>query len=245
MSKETSVGGKKRPENIHRPRLYTSFSFPNETINPLPSSCRIGTSTIAKKFTATPNQPSQIPIIGGDSKRIRKTRDHLSHQTVAKQTRNRSIRASVSRIPPLLAERFGIWEGNLRSSSGSGLLSSSLGGLLGGLSLLLLRGLSGSSLGLSAVGRGPESEVVAEQLHDQSAVAVRLLRQRIQLSDGVIKGLLGKVASTVGRVQDLVIEDREVQGKAKADGVGGGELGLSDVGSALYNKTMSVNAFLL
>jgi hypothetical protein len=41
------------------------------------------------------------------------------------------------------------------------------------------------------------------------------------------------VACTVGRVQDLVVEDGEVEGKAKADGVGRGELSLGDVGSAL------------
>ncbi len=94
---------------------------------------------------------------------------------------------------------------DLRSSSrllsGLGLL---LGGL-GGLSLLLL-GL-GLTLGLTAVGRGPEGEVVAQQLHDEGAVTVRLLRERIELGNGVVKRLLGQVAGTVGRVQDLVVED--------------------------------------
>jgi hypothetical protein len=44
---------------------------------------------------------------------------------------------------------------------------------LGGLGLLGLGGVSG--LGLVAVGRGPEGEVVTEELHDEGAVAVRLL----------------------------------------------------------------------
>lgn len=158
---------------------------------------------------------------------------------MAKQTR---IGACVSiytrRLISLRDSEYG--RGDLRSSSGSGLLGSGLSGLLGLSSLLLLRSLNGSgALGLSAVGRGPESEVVAEQLHDEGAVTVRLLRQRVELSDGVVKGLLSKVASTVGRVQDLVIEDREVQSEAEADGVGGGELGLSNVGSALHVKPMS------
>lgn len=42
------------------------------------------------------------------------------------------------------------------------------------------------------------------------------------------------MASTVGRVQDLVVEDREVEGETKANRVGGGELGLSNVGGALF-----------
>lgn len=41
------------------------------------------------------------------------------------------------------------------------------------------------------------------------------------------------MAGTVGRVQNLVVEDREVQGKAEADGVRRGQLGLGNVGSAL------------
>ena len=48
-------------------------------------------------------------------------------------------------------------------------LLSCLGRLL--LSLLLLRRLS-SGLSLSAVGRGPESKVIAKQLHDEGAVTV-------------------------------------------------------------------------
>jgi hypothetical protein len=52
-------------------------------------------------------------------------------------------------------------------------------------------------------------------------------------SNGVIESLLGQVAGLVGSVQDLVVEDGEVQGKTQADGVCGGELGLSDLGSSL------------
>ena len=39
---------------------------------------------------------------------------------------------------------------------------------------------------------GPEGQVVPEQLHDESGVLVTLLRQGVQLSDGVIKCRLGK-----------------------------------------------------
>lgn len=100
--------------------------------------------------------------------------------------------------------------------------------VLGGLGLLL--GCVGSgTLALVAVRRRPESQVVTEQLHDERAVAVRLLRERVELGNGVIEGLLGEVASTVGRVQDLVVKDREVEGEAEADGVRRCELRLGDI----------------
>ena len=41
------------------------------------------------------------------------------------------------------------------------------------------------------------------------------------------------MARTVRRIQDLVVEDREVQGEAEADGMGRGELGLRDVRGVL------------
>ena len=59
---------------------------------------------------------------------------------------------------------------------------------------------------------GPEREVVPEELHDERGVLVALLRQRVQLRDGVVKGRLGKFASALRRVHDLVVEHRKVQG---------------------------------
>jgi hypothetical protein len=47
------------------------------------------------------------------------------------------------------------------------------------------------------------------------------------------------VARAVGRVQDLVVEDREVEGETQADGVGGGELGLGNVGGVLWDMLVS------
>jgi hypothetical protein len=41
---------------------------------------------------------------------------------------------------------------------------------------------------------------------------------------------------TVGRVENLVVEDREVEGKSETDGVGWGELGLGNVGGTLYKR---------
>lgn len=84
------------------------------------------------------------------------------------------------------------------SLGGCRLLSSL--GLLGGLllcGLLLLGSIGGSGLGLTVVGRSPQGEVVPEQLHDKGAVTVGLLGERVELSNGIIEGLLGEVAGTI------------------------------------------------
>ena len=129
------------------------------------------------------------------------------------------------------------WRKKPRSEKVRLLLLGSL--LLTGLSLLLLLlslgGLS-SGLRLAVIGRGPESEVIPEELHDKGAVAVRLLGERVELGDRIIESLLGEVAGTIRRVKDLVVEDGEVEGKTQADRVGGSELGLSNIGSALHNS---------
>lgn len=73
-------------------------------------------------------------------------------------------------------------------------------------------------------------QVVSEELHDQSGVLVALLAQCVKLcrsistsehrhistlkihtSNGIIKCLFSKMASLVGRVKDLVVEDGEVE----------------------------------
>jgi hypothetical protein len=117
---------------------------------------------------------------------------------------------------------------------GRGLVGLALGGLLLCRLVLLGRlGPGGTGLGLASVGRRPECQVVAEQLHDERRVAVRLLGQRVELGNGVVEGLLGEVASTVWRVEDLVVEDGEVEGETQADGVRRCQLRLGDVGCAL------------
>jgi len=70
-------------------------------------------------------------------------------------------------------------------------------------------------------------------LHDQGAVAVALLGERVKLGNSVVEGLLGEVASTVGGVEDLIVEYGEVQSETEADGVSGGEISLGNFGSVL------------
>lgn len=130
----------------------------------------------------------------------------------------------ISNLPRLSGLGFG--------SSRLGLLTlvlRSRGGLLLGLVLL------GATLGLVAVRRSPQGQVVTQKLHDQGAVTVALFGEGVELSNGVIERLLGKVASTVGRVQNLVVENGEVEGESETDGVGRGEFGLSDIGGVLIN----------
>ena len=43
------------------------------------------------------------------------------------------------------------------------------------------------------------------------------------------------MASLVGRVQDLVVEDREVQSESETDGVGRGEVSLGNLGGVLVS----------
>ena len=104
------------------------------------------------------------------------------------------------------------------------------GGLLFG---LVLRLVLLASFALVAVGRGPQGQVVTQELHDQGAVTVAFLGERVELGNSVIERLLGKVASTVRRIQDLVVENGEVEGETKTDGVGRGEISLGDIGGVL------------
>ena len=128
-----------------------------------------------------------------------------------------------SKFPPSLglgSGRLGLLRLVLRSRGG---------GLLFG---LVLRLVLLASL-LVAVRRGPQGQVVTQELHDQGAVTVAFLGERVKLSNSVIERLLGKVASTVGRVQDLVVENGEVEGETKTDGVGRGEISLGNIGGVL------------
>jgi len=78
-------------------------------------------------------------------------------------------------------------------------------------------------------------EVVTEELHDEGRVLVALLAEGVELGNGVVEGGLGEVASLVGRVQDLVVEDREVQSESETDGVGRGEVSLGNLGGVLVS----------
>lgn len=54
-------------------------------------------------------------------------------------------------------------------------------------------------------------------------------------SDSVIECLLGKVASLIRGVQNLIIEDREVEGETKTDWVGWSKVSLGNFGCVLVS----------
>ena len=70
---------------------------------------------------------------------------------------------------------------------------------------------------------GPKRQVISEELHDQSRILVALFGERVEFGNRIVKRLLGEVACTVGRVEDLVVEYRKVERETEADGVGGWE----------------------
>jgi len=62
-------------------------------------------------------------------------------------------------------------------------------------------------------------------LHDESGILVALLTKSVKLSNSIVKSLLCEVARLVWGIQDLVVEDREVQGETKTDRMRRGEVG--------------------
>jgi hypothetical protein len=68
--------------------------------------------------------------------------------------------------------------------------------------------------------------------------------KKIRTSNGIIKRLLGEVAGLIGGVQDLIVEDREVEGQTQADGVRGRQLGLSNLGGGLVGLERLVGRVL-
>lgn len=70
----------------------------------------------------------------------------------------------------------------------------------------------------------PESEVVAQELHDERGVLVALFAQAIKLVNCFIERLLRKAACAFGRIENLVVEDAEVKSKAEAYGMSRSEI---------------------
>merc|ERR1719228_2271997 len=54
-----------------------------------------------------------------------------------------------------------------------------------------------------------------------TVVLVRVLVQSVQLGDGVVKGRFCQLAGLVWRVENFIVEDREIECQTEADGVGG------------------------
>ena len=66
----------------------------------------------------------------------------------------------------------------------------------------------------------------------------------LRTSNGIVESLLGEVASLVWRVEDLVVEDGEVQGKTKTDWVGWSKIALGNLGGGLVSLEGLVGGLL-
>jgi hypothetical protein len=97
-------------------------------------------------------------------------------------------------------------------------------------------------LGLVIV--GPQREVISQQLHDQSIVLASLLGDGVNVSNGIVESLLGQLAGSLGRVENLVIEDGEVESQTQPNVVGGGQLGGGLVGSKLVGLQRLLGSLL-
>mmetsp|Transcript_89521 Transcript_89521/g.253312 ORF Transcript_89521/g.253312 Transcript_89521/m.253312 type:complete len:206 (+) Transcript_89521:224-841(+) len=75
------------------------------------------------------------------------------------------------------------------------------------------------SSGLALLVRGPERQIVAEQLHDEGGVLVGVLCDVVELGDRVLEGGARHLARLVRVRQHLVLKHREVQSKTEADRV--------------------------
>merc|ERR1719201_2300520 len=81
------------------------------------------------------------------------------------------------------------------------------------------------SLSLAFTIRGPEGQVVTEELHDEGGVLVRLLGNIVEVANGALEGVLCHVAGFLWLLHDFVLEDRVVQNQAKANWVCGCKIG--------------------
>lgn len=66
----------------------------------------------------------------------------------------------------------------------------------------------------------------------------------LHTSNGVIESKLGQVASLVGRVEDLVVEDGEVESQTQTDGVGRSQVGLGNLGGSLVGLERGIGGGL-
>ena len=66
----------------------------------------------------------------------------------------------------------------------------------------------------------PESQVLLEKLDDALSIAEVILLELVNLVEGRLEGIVGKLTGFGVVLQHLIVEDREVEGQTKPDGVG-------------------------
>jgi len=58
---------------------------------------------------------------------------------------------------------------------------------------------------------------------------------RVRTSDSVVESLLGKMASLIGRIEDLIVEHGKVEGKTETNGMGGGKVSSCNLGGSFVS----------
>merc|ERR1712151_507065 len=98
-----------------------------------------------------------------------------------------------------------------------------------------------SRSGLSFLVRCPQCQIVAEQLHNESRILVGVLGHVIELGDSILKRRAGHLASLVGIIQDLVLENGETECQSQADWMSDGEILFGDIMSFLVCRPRALS----
>jgi len=100
-------------------------------------------------------------------------------------------------------------------------------------------------LGIILELRGPEGEVISDELHNGGGIFVLIFGDLLDVSDGLIEGGLGEVACLGGVIEDFVVEDGEIECKSESDRVGGAKLGASGVLSLRVALECTIGSLLV
>jgi hypothetical protein len=79
----------------------------------------------------------------------------------------------------------------------------------------------------------PESQVVSDQLHDRGGILVLIFFDLIDVSNRIIKGLLGNLAGFARVILDFVEENWVVQGQTQSNWMGGLQVLFTFIGGSL------------
>ena len=72
--------------------------------------------------------------------------------------------------------------------------------------------------------RGPERQVIPEQLENQGRIFVGVFAGRVQFGNRGIESFLGQFTGLLGVLCDFIVVHRKVQGQSQSDRVRGGEV---------------------
>merc|ERR1719487_854116 len=93
--------------------------------------------------------------------------------------------------------------------------------------------------------RGPQSQVVTQELHDQSRILVGILRDTVKLGNGIFESCASHLASFLRVAKHFVLEHRVVQGQTQANRMGHGQTRTGNSGSLLISLACILCSLLL